>query len=675
MTAPLVPLGPTIEELRWFVAASRAPRLRTMREFAEEEIVIPDGPFKGKLFRCDRQPYTSLWFDAVGSGRWNRFAALGPTQSGKTLSCNIIPLLYHLFEVKEKVVFALPDMDMAADKWRGDLLPAIERSRYRDELPRSGGGSRGGRVESITFRHGPTLKFMSGGGGDKSRAGFTTRVLLVTEVDGMDQSAAGSREADKVTQLEARVRAFLAGGRQLVYLECTVTVEEGRIYQEVSKGTGSRIIVPCPHCGRWISPEREHLAGWQDADNAIEAETLAYFFCPDCGEAISQRERHAANLAGRLLHRGQEVGDDGTIHGPPPATRTLGFRWSAWNNFFTTAAVLGAEEWNASRAADEENAEKEACQFTWAIPYRPPSYDMTPITAEGIRTRTARIPKGLVPADAEYFTVTADLGKFLAHWMAIAWRPGASGHIVDYGKFEISTDQFGVERAILLALKEFRDTCLAGWTQRGASRPRVPDQVWIDAGYQGDVVKAFVRETEAADRGRRFRPALGYGTGQQRRLSYRRPKKKSKTILMIGQAYHIALDQAARVHVVEVDANHWKSFARERLAVKLTDVDGRETPGAMTLFQAMPREHLALSKHLTAEHPKKEFVPGKGEVTTWVVDSRTNHWLDCLYNACAAGHFCGARLLPEAPPAEPPSAPRAKPLTTPDGRPFLLTER
>ena len=63
-------LHPTQTDLRWFLAQARPRRLRTMRQFAEEEIIIPDGPFAGRRFRCVRQPYTGLWFDAVDSGRW-----------------------------------------------------------------------------------------------------------------------------------------------------------------------------------------------------------------------------------------------------------------------------------------------------------------------------------------------------------------------------------------------------------------------------------------------------------------------------------------------------------------------------------------------------------------------------------------------------------------------------
>lgn len=311
-------------ELSWFLGQSRPPRLRTMREFAEQEIVIPDGPFQGRRFRCHRQPYTGLWFDAVDSGRWNRYVATGPTQSGKSLACFVIPILYHLFEIGETVICGLPDMDMAADKWREAILPAIEQSRFRELLPRSGGGSRGGRVETLKMRNGATLKFMSGGGSDKSRAGFTSRVVVITETDGMDQPGMTSREADKITQLEARTRAY--GSRSRVYMECTVSTEQGRTWQEYTQGTQSRILLPCPHCSVWVSPEREHLTGWQGAESQASARQTGAFSCPSCGAIWSSDERTAANQQGKLLHHGQTVDEQGSVQGEPRASDTLGFR-------------------------------------------------------------------------------------------------------------------------------------------------------------------------------------------------------------------------------------------------------------------------------------------------------------------------------------------------------------
>ncbi|MEZ6152364.1 MAG: phage terminase large subunit family protein [Pirellulaceae bacterium] len=211
-----------------------------MRQFAEDEIVLPSGPFAGSRFRCHRQPYTGLWFDQVDSGQFSRFVATGPTQSGKTIACFVIPLLYHLFEQGETVICGLPDMDMATDKWREDLLPIIERSKYRDQLPKQGSGSRGGLVQSLQFRNGATLKFMSGGGGDKSRAAFTSRVVVITETDGMDEPGRNSRESDKISQLIARTRALaIAAASTWNARSAPRLVERGRNIREAPAVTSS----------------------------------------------------------------------------------------------------------------------------------------------------------------------------------------------------------------------------------------------------------------------------------------------------------------------------------------------------------------------------------------------------------------------------------------------------
>ena len=39
--------------------AIRPQRIRTMREFAEQEIILPEGPFAKTKFHCSRQPFTA----------------------------------------------------------------------------------------------------------------------------------------------------------------------------------------------------------------------------------------------------------------------------------------------------------------------------------------------------------------------------------------------------------------------------------------------------------------------------------------------------------------------------------------------------------------------------------------------------------------------------------------
>ena len=71
-------------------------------------------------------------------------------------------------------------MDNASDKWTDDLRPVFQAS-FADQMPTKGQGSReGNKVSSVTFLCNSKLKFMTGHGGDETRSGFTSRVVVVT---------------------------------------------------------------------------------------------------------------------------------------------------------------------------------------------------------------------------------------------------------------------------------------------------------------------------------------------------------------------------------------------------------------------------------------------------------------------------------------------------------------
>lgn len=657
----------TFEQGRSFLGDLLPRPIRTMRAFAEEEIVLPNGPYEGTKFRCERQPYGRLWLDAVDSRRWRRIATTGPAQSGKTLIGFVIPTLYHLFEMGETVIVAAPKMNVIADKWREDLRPVIGRTRYRSLLPQSGAGSKGGLVEAVSFANGATLRFMTGGGDDKSRASFTARVLIVTEVDGMDEAGGGSREADKISQLEARTMAF--GDRAAIYLECTVSIETGRIWSEYQRGTASRIVRPCPHCGAWVTPEREHLVGWQSAQSLEEAREKSELSCPSCGEIWSEDDRLRANAFGKLLHRGQSIDDDGTVAGEPPRTDTLGIRWTAADNHFVSMAYVGGEEWRSGREDDSDNADRRMRQFFWTLPARPAAEQVLSLDVQHIVQRATQVPRGVVPAGTQWLTVGIDIGKHLCHWMAVAWRPGATPHVVDYGQLEVPGRMPSTEMAILAALREFRDQYLEpGWPLAGSRDSKSVDQAWIDSRYKDTAIYAFVRESP-----KKYRPMKGFGLGQRddtgANAMYAAPAKPGGAVGLIGLRYHLVFAMNDKVWFVEVDANYWKTWAHERLAAPIGE------PGAMTLYAGDPLQHRELAQQLTAETQTTEFIAGKGHVTYWKQVRRANHWFDALYIACAAGHFAGVRLLePSKPPSAEPARERPS-FTMPDGRPFLVTER
>lgn len=657
------------EQFRRFIAECRSPVIRTMAEFAEQEIVIPDGPFEGLKFRMDRQPYTRLLYEAIDSGNWNRFVITGPTQSGKTLSACIVPIMYHLFEMRETVIFAMPNMDMAGDKWNEDLRPAIEASRYRDLLPTTGQGSRSAsKLDAVRFKNGATLKFMSGGGSDKKRAAFTSRVVVITETDGMDEQGGNSREADKITQIEARTRAY--GDRKRIYMECTVSIEEGRTWREYNSGTRSKILLPCPHCREWVTPEREHLVGWHHCIDSVEAKEKGHFACPACAAKWSDKDRENANNRAAILHRGQEL-SNGKITGEPSPTSTLGFRWSAVHNNFLTPGYIAEGEWHASRSANEDNAEREQRQFVWAIPYVPQKQDITDLDERILCERQSVLPRGICPDDREFVTIGADVGKYRIHWTAVAWQSDQSGLILDYGTIETGAKDNYVETAVLKALRTLRDLGDAGFTTPQGEIVPV-DHAWVDAHWLTKTVKGFCRES-----GIKWQPSIGFGVNQyseggKRKNAYNAPKTTGATVWKIGENYHAARIPGETGVTWEFNADFAKLKLHDVLACP------PEEEGAVRLFKVdSPIEHQRFVRHLLSEKMVEEFVDGKGIQIKWETHRSTNHWFDACVLARLAAHAYQRFVRRASPVAKAAPVQHQQPgqFLTPGGQAFFATAR
>lgn len=620
------------------LARAMPPKPRTLQQFAEEEIRIPDGVYQGALYRVDRQPVMRHYFAAMESGQYTRVFATGPTQSGKTLTCSIIPVLYHLFEFGETTVFAVPSIDMAADKWHEDILPVIRWSRYAELLPTEGRGAKGSHVTSIRFKNGATLRFMTAGGGDKQRAGFTTRIVVLTEVDGFDAASDTSRETDKIGQIEARTLADPEHAR--VYGECTVSIEQGRTWQEYINGSESKVLMRCQHCGGYVLPEREHLVGWEEAETEVEAMEESVLCCPDCGACWTEDDRRQGVEESILIHKGQRI-ENGKVVGEPFKTRTLGFRWNAAHNLFVPIREYASRMWRATHrdAIDEELAERELSQFIWATPYRPSSIELAPMDAKEINRRRAKLPRSVVPSNVTHIAMGIDIGKWRLHWALLAWC-GDRGHVVDYGEVSVGADHMDADIALLSALRETRDWIEAGFIKEGASTRIAPQQVWIDSGYNPNIIYQFCRES-----GRRYRPVKGHGTAKKpgQAGAYTSPKQLGQVVRHVGEEFHIHYLKADQVELVHVNADYWKSWLQRRFSTPL------DSPGSISLWDSNEKNvHMDYAKSLCAEAAVQQFVPGKGTVEVWEVKTRNkSHWFDASYLACAALSMCGASLQPK----------------------------
>lgn len=692
--------------LREFARECRVAKLRSMRQFAEDEIVIPDGPYAGLRWTAERQPFCGLWLNAVdsvevdetGRPKWYRFVTLGDVQGGKTFTACVIPALYHLFERGDKVIYGIPDADMAQDKWLEDLLPAISATRYASLLPAKGKGSQGGFSDEIYFQNGASLKFMSYRGGDHVRSGYTAAVAVCTEVDKGDTAAAVSRETDPITQIERRLKTYLRLGMARVYLECTVSIPAGRIWQEYSGdreqaerdvdrervySTEGRLVLPCPHCRDHVTLGREDLVGWREASTVLEAERAARFCCPGCRQDWTEAEWREANTRAVVLHRGQSIDRRGRIKDTPPETRTMGFRWTAANDLLIAPSDIAAAEWTAREKRDgDEGGKRDLLQFWWVEPFRDETeLEVVPLSAADIDSHVGALARGRLPRDAEMLTACCDVGMYALHWAAVAWRVTEAGHVPGYGPIETGLHprrgtaderRKAVKVAVPKALEQFAAIVEAGMIAHDGEVVR-PGLVIVDAGYLSSEVHKFVKRLNRS-RGPGdplWMASVGRGTGQledgKPAYNYQHPKAKTKVVRYIGERFHLYKHKTHRHHYLIADADYWKEQMHDAFRVSAGEA------GSLSLFtDETGRNHRTYIKHLTAE----QLEPQESRHGSRMVWTRhgANHYGDATYGNLVAAQYL--RVLIEHQRKQ--SSPTAKqPAASIDrgGDAFLITER
>jgi phage terminase large subunit GpA-like protein len=614
---------------RSFFDAVTLSRRRSYREFAETEIIIPTGPRKGLPFSCAFMAFSGAVLDAYQDGAYSRFFLSGPVQAGKTFLGFIIPALYHLFELEEEIILGAPVIEMAQAAYLERLLPAIEASRYARLLPVHGGGSRGGRAPRVTFLNGAGIRFMGAGGGDQQRSSHAARVVIATELDKMDEPGRASREADPVSQLEARSRAFGAAAR--FYGECTMSTEEGRIYREVVLfGSDSRVHLPCQHCGEYVFPERKSFSGWQEAPDVLAARSRSTFLCPSCGKAWTEFDRQKSIQGPKVAARGQTLTAAGELVGDPPPTNTFGFRWNAMASPLLTMADIGEAEWRAEQS--DKPADKRApAQFSWAEPYRGDSLDVNRIESATVLAKIVAHERGAIPEGTIKLTLAIDVGSYVCWWVLMAWKSGAKGHVVDFGSIDVPLEDGKKSPvAVLAALRAFRDDVInPGWA--GGRRP---DLVLVDSGYEHETVYRFVVESGEG----KYLACKGFG--QASRNGFWRAGGLSSVSRQVGNEWRVVL-QPVGVRLVEINSDFWKSAVHDGFG------SGHGAPGSLTLFNRPPTDPALkiYARQVTAEYREVDPNPNKELRIKWVVRSKQNHYLDCTSYNRAAADILGVKLV------------------------------
>lgn len=675
------------DEFDMLLDACELPAFRSIAQFATDEIILPPGgPKQNQPYELDTQPWSRLWFDLVQSGKFTRFAVVGPTQTGKTLTCYVIIAMYFLFERHENVGCGIPQMEMAWDKWSRDFLPVIKASRYANLIPETGIGSKGGKFNAITFTNGATLKFVSAKGDDAKRSGITFRILVMTEIDKFDEASDNSREGDPVSQMIARLDSYETLN-SLIFMECTASLPKGRIWREYNNGSAAKIALLCPLCNTRVTPEREHLVGYIKATNEIDAREWSQFICPNCSKPWTEENRRFANMNAVLVHRGQEALPDGTIVGPLPKTLTAGFRWTAVNSMLRPAADVGGREWMARNDPDEDNSEKTMLQWVWAMPWTGDTFGMD-ITEDIVASRLTGLARMECPEDVESIVCQIDLHLRWHYYTIMATSENGARSIIDYG-LRWNPDQavIGPAEAIRKGLEDLVEELENREYITEGGRFTSLDFGMIDGGYHQEVGVEFVQGRA------HWRLVKGQGRDDKAGdTKYIEPKEKTPD-LRPGDHWNdrrqpaIAESNNRRWWLLFADTDHWMHQVHGSFMSEPFLEDGKtRRPGSLAIFGTDPSEHLRKADAEIVRSAYATQVCGwvwraaaskkKGQKIGWESQYSQDHWLDTTYG-CLVGDSVLRTYHPRfrKRPVQPVAVQERKRFQTPDGRPYLLTER
>ncbi|HUS38540.1 MAG TPA: terminase gpA endonuclease subunit [Pirellulales bacterium] len=274
------------------------------------------------------------------------------------------------------------------------------------------------------------------------------------------------------------------------------------------------------------------------------------------------------------------------------------------------------------------------------------------LTAHRIQTQTSGYARGIIPPGCTVITQGIDVRKVALHWVVRAWRPDATGYVIDYGVHEVYGTTYGndegVDVAIVRAIRgRMTETTDAGYcTVDGEIMP--VGMTLVDAGWRTDAVYHACREL-----GLGIMPAMGFGKSagcaQPRFSSPVRSHRDRRP----GDGWFRS-KRPKGVWLICTDADRWKAWEHDRWMTP-TDKPGAlfmwgESDGGKRMSHDQ-KSHHAYAHHVVSEIEVEEPVKGV-LVRRWKAKSGNNHWLDASYMADVAANMKGIVLMTPKPKAE-----------------------
>jgi phage terminase large subunit GpA-like protein len=267
-----------------------------------------------------------------------------------------------------------------------------------------------------------------------------------------------------------------------------------------------------------------------------------------------------------------------------------------------------------------------------------------------VAAKATNLPRGAVPRSATRLVAFVDVGHHVLWYGVAAWDERFGGCLVDAGCFPDQARSYfakadvrpaledlpeyqgkPLEAVVYAALGVVADRVLGrAYRQEGTGAELRVERCPVDAndGRVTDVVYEFCRRSPHAAV---LLPSHGKFVGATSNPMGTWQRKEGERV---GWGWRVSPPSAGRGRHLVFDANHWKSFAAERLRTPAA------APGCLSLFAAGDRMRM-LADHLTSEYPVAATSRGR-TVEEWKDrPARDNDWWDVLVGCCVAASLQG----------------------------------
>lgn len=250
--------------------------VRSVCDWADENVRLPDASAEAGRFRSSRTPYVAEILDSLSPHSpvqrvvWIAGAQVGKTQTG----LNWLAACMHMWPALALVVE--PTLDVSKKLSQQKLGPLIQNTTVLADLQRGPD-----TVLKKEFEGGGQINLV-GANSPSSLRSASARYLYFDELDAVKADL--EDEGSPLLIAEERTNSF--GSKAKIFLTSTPKVKgASAIEAEYEKSDKRRYFVPCPHCGAEQTIEWVNIA--YDDDDASTARLI----CIHCKEAIYERHK------------------------------------------------------------------------------------------------------------------------------------------------------------------------------------------------------------------------------------------------------------------------------------------------------------------------------------------------------------------------------------------------